>query len=155
MPYDRVVVGIDPGKKGALVRLTDSTQEAIVMPLKGAKDIDGFAIAQFLKQHRPDMVVVEKVAARPGQGVTSMFTFGTGYGVVQGVLDSLAIPYRLITPQMWKKAILAGTTRDKEAAIGYVANRYPDLELTPPRCRVPHDGIADAACMAEFARQLL
>ncbi len=146
-----IVVGIDPGKKGALVRITDVTQEALVMPLIG-KEIDSFAISQWLKEQRPDLVVMEKVGARPNQGVVSMFNFGDGYGKVKGVLETLAIPYQLVTPQAWKKVVLSGTAKDKDAAIQYVANRYPDLELIPPRCRKPHDGIADATCLAEYAR---
>lgn len=146
-----ITVGIDPGKKGALVRITDVTQEAFQMPLIG-KEIDSFAIAQWFKEQRPDMVYMEKVGARPNQGVVSMFNFGDGYGKVKGVLETLAIPYKLITPQQWKKVILAGTAKDKDAAIAYVSRKYPDLELIPPRCRKPHDGIADACCLAELAR---
>ncbi|HHP0467283.1 TPA: hypothetical protein ACRZZI_004944 [Vibrio harveyi] len=146
-----IAVGIDPGKKGALVRITDVTQEAFIMPLIG-KEIDSFAISQWLKEQRPDIVYMEKVGARPNQGVVSMFNFGDGYGKVKGVLETLAIPYKLITPQQWKKVILAGTAKDKDAAISYVSRKYPDLELIPPRCRKPHDGIADACCLAELAR---
>lgn len=148
-----ITVGIDPGKKGALVRITDVTQEALPMPLIG-KEIDSFAISQWLKEQRPDIVMMEKVGARPNQGVVSMFNFGDGYGKVKGVLETLAIPYKLVTPQQWKKVILAGTAKDKDAAIQYVSNLYPDLQLIMPRCRKPHDGIADAACLAEYARMI-
>lgn len=55
-----IPVGIDLGKNGALVRITDVTLEAIVMPLIG-KEIDAFAILQWLKEQRPDMVILEKV----------------------------------------------------------------------------------------------
>lgn len=150
----KVVVGIDVGKKGGLTRLTETTQEAIVMPLLGS-EIDAFAIAQWLKELRPDFVVVEKVGARPKQGVVSMFNFGRSTGEVIGVLKTLAIPYQEVTPQMWKSKVLAGTAKDKDAAINYVAARYPDLNLVPPRCRKAHDGIADATCMAVYAQEIL
>lgn len=149
-----IVVGIDPGKKGGLVRLTETTQEGIMMPLMG-KEIDGHAIAMWLREQRPDIVVVEKVGAMKGQGVTSMFTFGKGAGKIEGVLEALAIPYQLVTPQAWKKKVLAGTSKDKDAAIAFVSRKYPDLNLIPARCRTPQDGIADACCMAEFAKDLV
>lgn len=150
MNSTKVVIGIDPGQKGALVRLTETTQEALVMPVMG-KGIDAFAIAQWLKEQRPDFVVLEKVGARPNQGVVSMFNFGLGTGEIRGVLKTLAIPYEEVTPQMWKSKVLKGTAKDKDAAIEFVMNKYPDLNLVPPRCRKPHDGIADAACMAVYA----
>lgn len=147
----KIVVGIDPGKKGALVRLTETTQEAFMMPVIG-KDIDAHAVAMWLREQRPDLVVIEKVGAMRGQGVTSMFTFGRGTGKLLGVLEALAIPYQEVTPQAWKKKILAGTAKDKDAAIAFCSRRWPDLPLIPQGKRVAQDGIADAACMAEYAR---
>ena len=145
-------VGIDPGQKGALVAIGDDYYSAIVMPLIG-KEVDAKAVAEWLFEQQPTFVVIEKVGARPKQGTVSMFNFGRGVGEIVGVLKSDGHPYREVTPQMWKSLVLAGTPRDKEAAIKHVAARYPDIELIPPRCRKQHDGIADAACMAEYAKR--
>ena len=105
---------------------------------------------------QPALVVVEKVGAMPGQGVTSMFNFGMGYGMWVGMLAALGFPYELVAPQKWKAAVLGGTKKDKRAAIEYVQRRFPDVSLlATPRSKVPHDGMADAACLALYARQLL
>lgn len=148
------VVGIDPGKSGGLVLIDDGEIQAERMPVT-AGAVDGKRLGTWLVLHSPDVVILEKVGARPKQGVKSMFTFGMGYGVVKGVLESLAIPYRLVTPQAWKRAVLAGTAKDKEAAISFIRTAYPTINLIPDGCRVPQDGIADAACLAVYGREHL
>ena len=147
------IAGIDPGKSGGIAFLSEAGPLAEPMPLCG-KEIDGRYLAEWLKESAPDLVVVEKVGAMPGQGVTSMFTFGTGFGRVLGVIEALGLPYRLVTPQAWKKVVLAGTSRDKTAAVEFVNRAYPALNLAPGRKRVPHDGMADAVCIAEYGRTL-
>ena len=37
-------------------------------------------------------VVVEKVNAMPGQGVTSMFNFGQSFGAIKGICAALELP---------------------------------------------------------------
>ncbi len=106
--------------------------------------------------HPVELGVIEAVGAMPGQGRGSIFHFGEGYGRWQGMLDALRIPYQVVRPQEWKRVVLAGTARDKVAAIDFVARRYPGVGLlATPRSRVPHDGMADAVCLAEYGRRLL
>ena len=151
------VLGIDPGQKGGIAFLSDHHAEAVPMPTVG-KEIDGRAIAEILKTRGVELVVIEKVGAmrrdgRP-QGAVSMFRFGFGTGLIVGVLEALSLPYRMVTPQAWKSLVLAGTARDKEAAIQFVRRAYPQIDLTPGRIRTPHDGMADAVCLAEWGRRL-
>src|SRR5690606_16808140 len=88
---------------------------------------------------------VERVSAMPGQGVSSMFNFGMGYGVIQGVLASLGIPYTLVTPQTWKKrAGLAG--KDKDNARTLAQQLCPEAPLG----RKKDIGRADAILIARF-----
>lgn len=148
------IVGIDPGQSGGIALLNGTQAEGDVMPVIG-KEIDGHEVARVLTAARPDLVVIEKVSAMPKQGVTSTFNFGAGYGRLLGVCDALGIPYRLVTPQTWKKRVLAGTAKDKDAAVAFVKRGFPMVELTPGKKRVPHDGIADAVCLAEYGRQLM
>ncbi|GAA0586540.1 hypothetical protein ACFQH5_20340 [Halomonas salifodinae] len=149
-----MIIGIDPGQSGGIAGIDGDASYAVPMPLIG-KDIDGHKIAAQLKSLTPDVVIIEKVHAMPKQGVSSTFKFGMGFGIVIGVCEALGIPYRLVTPQAWKKAVLAGTTKDKDAAIAFVRRAYPSIDLTPGRKRVPHDGMADAVCLAEYGRQIM
>ena len=147
------VIGVDPGQKGGLAFLSDIVS-AYPMPLAG-KELDISEITDLILSYPEiSLAVVEKCHAMPGQGTVSMFKFGKSYGTLLGILGALKIPTKLVTPQAWKKVILAGTKKDKDAAIVYVRMRYPDFNLILPRCRKPHDGMADAICIAEYGRSL-
>lgn len=143
------IIAIDPGQKGGIAIHQNGTTTAQPMLLAG-KAIDLPAIAELVRSTDPALAVIEKVASMPGQGVASTFTFGMGYGQIQGLLAGLGIPFELVTPQAWKKLILAGTPKDKDAAIAYCRRAFPDVPLVMPRCRNPHDGIADSLCLLNY-----
>lgn len=146
-----IYMGIDPGAAGGIAVIGPDCYYAEAMPYV-AKEIDARRVSTLLRQYRPTMVCIEKAQAMPGQGVTSMFNYGKGFGKLLGVLESLGLPHKLVTPQAWKKAVLAGTAKDKDAAILYAMRAYPLIDLMPGKKRKPHDGIADAVCIADYAR---
>ena len=145
------VIGIDPGMKGGIAILDTETNKmrAIPTPLIG-KEIDYRNIYAEFMFYEPSIVVVEKVHAMPGQGVTSMFNFGLSYGALVALATVSTGRLVLVTPQMWKKHILAGTNKDKDAAIQFCNHTYPNVNLILPRCRNAHDGMADAICLAHY-----
>ena len=155
-----IIVGVDPGQKGGLAIMKDGACTGHPMPLAG-KEVDTRAVADLvmgeydLVLEDPSnhiLVVVEKVHAMPKQGVSSTFKFGLNYGRILGAIEALGLRYELVTPQAWKKAILAGTNKGKTAAVEFVHRRYPSVNLMPGRMRTHHDGIADAVCLAEYGR---
>ncbi len=156
-----LVVGIDPGLDGAVAVIGPEGVEAAVTPTLaagrgGRRQYDAAAMARLLAGREVELAVIEAVGAMPGQGVASTFGFGVGYGLWLGVLAALQIPHQAVSPQAWNRVILAGTARDKAAAIAFASRRFPCVPLlATPRSRVPHDGIADAMCLAEFARRLV
>ena len=161
-----IYIGIDPGIDGAIAASSKYGQRVTVMPIivgttggtKSTLDIN--AIVRWLKTALQDvlpnaneevLVGLEKVSAMPKQGITSAFNFGQTYGMLKGIVVTLGYPLELVRPQAWKKIILEGTLKDKSAAIQYVKQRYPNLNLkATERCRVDHDGIADAVCIAAY-----
>lgn len=145
------ILTIDPGQKGALA-FQSGVVTAIPMPL-GGKEIDYPTVASLIQQWEPDLAVIEKVGSMPGQGVASTFTFGMGYGALFGILAALKIPTERVAPQTWKSSVLKGTLKDKRAAIDYCRRVYPSVSLVLPRCRKPHDGIADALCILSYAQR--
>lgn len=131
----RVTIGIDPGQTGALAVLADGQfagfydMPTVARPA-GGQQVNGAELAAQLREIRaahPDVEVracIEQVNAMPGQGVSSMFRFGEGYGVVQGVLAALGIPMALVHPQRWKKTVgLIG--REKDVARTVAIQQYP------------------------------
>ena len=69
-------------------------------------------------------VVVEKVNAMPGQGVTSMFNFGQTFGAIKGICAALGLPIFFVTPSKWKKHFdLINSSKD--------ASRTKAIEMYP------------------------
>lgn len=151
----QAIAAIDPGLSGAVAILWNDQVQAKPLPIAG-KDLDLTTLSQWLKAASPGLLVVEKVHSMPGQGVASMFKFGQGFGAILGIAAALGIPTELVTPQAWKKTILAGTDKSKDAAIAYCRRVFPQVSLLPgPRCRKPHDGLADALCLLEYGRRVI
>lgn len=144
-----VIAGIDPGLKGGIAALSEHEHIAIPMPLVG-KEVDVSTLVAFLRGIKVDLVVIEKAQSMPKQSSQSGFNYGVGYGDIRGGMKALGIPYVEVRPTAWKKLVLAGTKRDKSAAVEFVARRYPVIDLIPEGCRKPHDGIADAVCLAHY-----
>lgn len=154
-----IVAGIDPGKTGALAILYgDNTVEFFDVPcvkLKG-KDVPAYAEWQTnwhmaLVLSGVDKAVIEDVASRPGQGVSSMFKFGRtlgfAHGIVLGVRPRPAVQFT--TPAQWK-AKLGLLNSSKGASREKAVSLYPSVEsrLT----RVKDDGRAEALLIAHYGR---
>lgn len=145
-----MIIGIDPGVSGAVVGL-DSVGgyvDHLLMPVMkvGSRNrVNGAALAAFLNEYNITHAYLEQVGAMPGQGVTSMFTFGHAAGVAEGILQGLGIPYTLVTPQAWKQtAGLIG--KDKDAARTRAIQLYPDLRVLDLKGK--GQAVADAILIA-------
>ena len=149
------VVGIDPGISGAIARFNPSdTSKATrliiwdmpIMEVNKKKTISPQLVVNILKEAKAP-VYIEKVAAMPNQGVTSMFNFGKGFGVLLGAAAGLGLQTTQVTPQTWMKALKCQKGKD--------ANRQRACELFPDYAdmfsRKKDDGRADAALLAYYA----
>jgi crossover junction endodeoxyribonuclease RuvC len=149
------VIGIDPGINGAIAVFRDGKLESVVdMPtveIASGKTIKRHISAATLRNileldmYQFSHVVIEKVGAMPGQGVTSMFNFGRSAGIIEGVVVGLKIPHTYVTPQTWTKAVGRAAGKD--------ASRMRAMELFPAAKadlfkRAKDDGRADAALIA-------
>lgn len=150
-------IGIDPGLSGAVaVILPDGAIEFHDMPVlevKKKQTLDYAGLAHILRRY-PNrgecMAAIEFVSAMPGQGVSSMFKFGQVYGAALATMATLQIPYRTVTPPVWKRAFrLVGCDKDE--------SRARALELFPVCTEYlrlkKHHGRADALLMAEYLRR--
>lgn len=143
-----IYVGIDPGLSGG-IGVISSDNTATAYKYTSAKLIE--VIKSLVGEDV--YITVEQVHAMPHQGVTSMFTFGTGYGMILGILEALGREYHLAKPQTWKKVI--GVTYDKSTSIKKAQLLFPDTSLLPStRCRKPSDGMAEALLIAEYGRRI-
>lgn len=143
---NRVYIGIDPGKSGALAFISGDSVK--IYPFDEATYRDELALTADL-----DCVCcLERVSAMPNQGVTSMFNFGQNYGLIQGLLYANKVPFQLVTPKIWKREF--GLTDEKNKSIEVCKRLFPGVSLLrTERCRKDDDGMAEALLMAEYARR--
>jgi len=81
---DPRILAIDPGRSGAVVLFGRNTLEV-------RRDFkEEYDIVRAVQELAPTATeaVIEFVAAMPGQGVTSMFSFGKWFGVARGALGA-------------------------------------------------------------------
>jgi crossover junction endodeoxyribonuclease RuvC len=140
-----VILGIDPGLKGALVWVTPYCELWKIedMPVID-NQVNAPWLAQLLRVESIDLAVVEKVHSMPKQGVASTFKFGTSYGVILGALAAYDIPVYHMTPNEWKSHMRLGKT--KEHARRMAVDRWPGW--VDHFHLVKHEGRAEAALMA-------
>jgi crossover junction endodeoxyribonuclease RuvC len=149
-----ISVGIDPGKSGGIAVMQNNK----IRDLVPYSDTAVIEICEELQDNIhndiPVKCCLEKVGAMPGQGVVSMFSFGQTFGFIRGVLEAFYIPYQLVPPQRWKKEFTI--TKDKTTAVEACQRLFPGVNLlATDKCKRPHDGMAEALLMAEYARRKL
>lgn len=137
-------LGIDPGVSGGLaaLRADGGVQGVAKMP---ETDGDVLAWLAHLQKVHGCYAVLERVSASPQMGVVSAFTFGRGYGALQMALHAAGIPYDLITPGTWQRALRCLSRGDKSVTKARAQALFPGLRVT--------HAIADALLIAEYARR--
>jgi len=98
------------------------------------------------------MIVIEDIAARPGQGVTSMFSFGRTLGFAHGIAAAAEAPIHFVTPTVWKGK-LGLLNSDKGASREKARTLFPASAHAFER--VKDDGRAEAALLAYYGRKYL
>lgn len=142
-----IYIGVDPGKKGGYAIIENDAID--VFPWSDQGFVDNMADAMNCGKC---VAAVEKVGAMPGQGVTSMFSFGQSFGFILGVLTALGIGYQLVPPRVWKKEY--SLTNDKGKSIEVCKRLFPGVDLKrTERCKTDSDGMAEALLLAEYARR--
>ena len=148
-------IGIDPGLSGAIAKVSGEDIEVWDMPtleVRKKRFLNATLLAELLSSIKygrtPQKceVLLERVSARPGQGVTSMFSFGTSSGIIQGIIATLGIPLTFVTPQEWRKKM--GVPKGKDGSRQRVLELRPDLASKFSRKK--DHGRADAVLLALY-----
>lgn len=169
-----IYIGIDNGVTGAIAIVPNyegaPRWEKVPVEEIGTKEtVDPAATWKLLKSvcetAKADqarvVVVFEQGQKQPKFGCKGNFSNGMNFGLVWSLLAAASIEFGLtyhnVNPKTWQAVILKdlrGATLDtKAAAIAYCARTYPLIPLIIGRCRNPHDGAADALCMADYGRR--
>jgi len=146
-------IGIDPGISGAIAWIRYGkvlkVEDMPTIPKSTGKglQVDAHGLSSLLSGNGSCAVIIESVSAMPGQGVTSMFSFGKSAGIIEGILAAYEIPYSFVRPQAWKKKFgLSG--KDKDASRGLCLREHP--EVADRLTRKKDNGRADAILIAKY-----
>ena len=155
--FMKYFLGVDPGIHGAIAVLQENGRliDVFDMPITKVKVGAGLKtrivaarLQEILAPYTDSVGWVERVSARPGQGVSSVFAFGEAYGLVRGVLAGLCIPTHTVAPAVWKKALRLGSNKE--------SSRLMAMEIWPEDARVfkrvKDDGRAEAALLALYGK---
>jgi hypothetical protein len=158
-------VGIDPGLAGGLAVLDLGTNREpvgttlfrtpVVRVRRGKRsrlEYDVRAMWSLLREltiaEAPPLVVelaIEAGGARPRQGVASTYRTGLGSGLWLALAVATGVPYRIIPPQVWKRAYgLLGASK--------AASRLRASEVCPSvgPLRAVDEGPAEALLLAAY-----
>lgn len=149
-----MIIGIDPGKLGAIAILHDDLSYGNVFDIPTIAtqneklQVNPYELAKILLSVEPvKMVYVESVHAMPDQGVVSMFNFGFSYGIAVGVCAGLFLPMRYIRPGVWKKkAGIPTGKKNKDYARTIAQQLYPEAPLAQKK----DIGRAEALLIARY-----
>lgn len=154
----RRIIGIDPGLSGA-VAVLNGTDSLIVIDMptmtverngKAKRQVSATELAEllYLYSGKDCHVFCERVGAVSGQGVTSVFSFGRSFGMIEGILAAFKLPVTYVAPATWVKGVKRGAGKD--------ASRQRAMELFPANQadfkRVKDDGRSDAALIAYWGK---
>lgn len=133
-----ISIGIDPGLTGAIgVLYNGNFQHVWDIPtmLKGGGTVKlevdpaNFyrTLQACLDPQEAGEIALERVSAMPGQGSSSVFSFGDTYGCCRSVAAISGLPLYLVPPATWKKYFKLG--REKEEARALAIRLFPEAPL--------------------------
>lgn len=150
------IVSFDPGKSTSWARY-DTTRPDL-MEVGDVEMVGVGRLARPCAVHildlisEADLVLVEEVSTRPGEGTVSAFTFGMAFGVILGTVQGGKKPLRTVTPKQWSVLLRLkpgkGDSDKKAAALALAKETWPclreELKLVKDHNR------ADAALMIRW-----
>jgi len=159
-----IYIGIDNGLTGGLVALSDHPGPPIdywVMPLKAkpkGNEVAAELIWQFLDNlsNRNKLTVILETPGKHSPGALALCSMWDSFGAIRGVLESRGVRHHRVDPQVWQKAMLGKVEKGQTKPAAYARARqlWPDEDwLATPRSTKPHEGLIDAALIAEYGRR--
>jgi hypothetical protein len=158
-----IYIGIDNGLTGGLVALSDHPGQPInmcVMPTRGkakGNEVDAERVWAWIDEWQScsSVTVILETPGKHSPGAQALCSMWDSYGAIRGVLESRRIRHHRITPQAWQKVMLPGCAKGdtKPAALAKARQLWPEESwLATPRSTKPHEGLIDAALIAEYGR---
>lgn len=153
-----IYIGIDPGVHGGIAYLHENELDVRPMPIIGDKEYNIQEMKNILKEFNLGgyeiFALIENQHPMPGEGLPRTFKTGMGFGILQGLLSGLEIPYAIISAKAWQREVFKGLPfkQDTKVSSGIIATRtFPKTRFyATERSRTVADGMTDAACIALY-----
>jgi len=171
----KTFIGIDPGQSGGIAIIEESKISVFPMPILKDGNLDTEKIIQiFIYSDSNDIhIVIENVHSIFGSSAKSNFSFGYGCGKLQGIIETLKIPYTKVDPKTWQKEMWQGVKpvlintgkKTKSGEIKYKTDTkatsliackrlFPNVDLrASDRCKKDNDGIVDSLLLALYGKR--
>ena len=109
----KTIIAIDPGASGGIVHGLAPYKEpvAVTMPETVHDLAEVLRSASFEGQTHAFVELVGGYAGGVGAPGSAMFNFGQNFGQILGILAAFKIPFTLVRPQAWQKALSLGTSK--------------------------------------------
>ncbi len=158
-----IYVGIDNGLDGGIALLRDGALELHPMPTDSngkSRRVDVEHLAVLLQHRQITAVLYESVAG--SKNVKAAVSMADSFARVETVLKFLGYRHQPLTARTWQKQfwtvpkMAQGVKFNTKAAALKVAKQlWPNQDWRKnDRCKVAHDGLVDAALIAEYARRV-
>ena len=154
-----LIIGIDPGISGSICFFQEGKiLDVIEMPTmtegkKNKKQVNGAQVYNEISKKIDKIekhnvrVIIEKVSAMPGQGVTSMFNFGQSFGILKGICSAMQLPLYYVRPAKWKK-YFGLINSEKDASRTRAIEMFPNFSSQLSKKKDSNK--ADAILIASF-----
>jgi crossover junction endodeoxyribonuclease RuvC len=127
-----LIVGIDPGRHGAIGMLGEDGELLDVVDMPSTPEANGRSatnaalLAGILARTHARIAFCEFVGARPTDAKVAAFAFGRARGVIEGCAGALGLPIVFLTPPTWKRlANIPAGAENKDLARTRAISRWP------------------------------
>lgn len=158
-----IYIGVDNGVTGGLVALSPQSQiiASLRMPTlkaRAGKEIDIATVHQWISEidsrEKIQVVIEEPGGSKSAMAAKSM---SGSFHALRALCVIKGLRWHRITPAKWQKAMLPGCAagETKPRALSCARELWPSETFIPAGCRVPDEGLIDAALIGEYARRNL
>lgn len=150
------VIGIDPGKQGAIALLCSDPPTTLFWLLSEIEESRTTPFEDIVKGYGVQHAYIEKAQSFPQQGIVSTFNYAMGFGKILGWCEMLSLPYTLVRPNLWTKEMHVGCSgKDAKAKSTQAVKRlFPNEKLKLEGSVRLHSGLVDALLIAEYGRRI-
>lgn len=161
------IVGVDPGKTGAIVVMERSRLALHPMPVITSKkraQYDLREVYEILNGARAGVAhwhcFIEKQQPLPPKmgGASANFFRGYSLALFEALCLALGMPYTIVSPRSWQGVMLVDVVGDDTKQRAQIAadRLFPNVDLRrSSKSRKPDLGLVDALLIAEYGRRSL